>query len=73
MARIHATGAVLAGVFALALSTPAAAAGAAPGAAPGSERIVSYKFHTPPMNSAGVTDLADVRGRPVLIDFWGTR
>lgn len=32
-----------------------------------------YKFHEPPVNSMGVKGLSDLRGKPVLIDFWGTR
>jgi hypothetical protein len=71
MARIRSTGVALAGLLA-ALGT-AIAAPAPAGAAAGGDAIVSYKFRTPPMNSLGIADLADVRGRPVLIDFWGTR
>jgi hypothetical protein len=33
----------------------------------------SYKFEKPPVNSMGVQSMADLRGKPVLIDFWGTR
>lgn len=33
----------------------------------------SYTFRTPPLNSAGIKSLDELRGRPVLIDFWGTR
>ncbi len=32
-----------------------------------------YSFRTPPVNSLGVTSMADLLGKPVLIDFWGTR
>jgi hypothetical protein len=32
-----------------------------------------YSFRTPPVNSLGLKSLADLRGRPVLVDFWGTR
>jgi hypothetical protein len=32
-----------------------------------------YTFHAPPANARGVKGLADLRGKPVLIDFWGTR
>lgn len=35
--------------------------------------IVNYKFRQSPMNAGGLTDLADFRGRPLLIEFWGTR
>ncbi len=33
----------------------------------------SYKFQTPPLNALGVTSLEELRGRPVLVEFWGTR
>ena len=33
----------------------------------------SFTFRAPPVNSLGVKSLADLRGKPVLIDFWGTR
>lgn len=32
-----------------------------------------YTFREPPVNALGVAGLADLRGKPVLIDFWGTR
>jgi hypothetical protein len=32
-----------------------------------------FAFGTPPVNSMGVTSMADLLGKPVLIDFWGTR
>lgn len=34
---------------------------------------VSYTFRASPTNSAGIKTLDELRGRPVLIDFWGTR
>ena len=34
---------------------------------------VSYTFRTPPVNSAGLSSLAALRGKPVLVEFWGTR
>jgi hypothetical protein len=33
----------------------------------------NYSFQTPPANAMGTRSLADLRGKPVLIDFWGTR
>ncbi len=32
-----------------------------------------YTFQEAPVNSMGVKGMADLRGKPVLIDFWGTR
>ncbi len=34
---------------------------------------VDHKFRTPLVNALGVTSFADLRGKPVLVDFWGTR
>ena len=45
---------------------------AAPRARSGGESA-SYTFRTPPVNSMGVKSMAELRGKPVLIDFWGTR
>lgn len=42
------------------------------GAARGDEAASSYVFGTPPVNAKGVKGMADLRGKPVLIDFWGT-
>ncbi len=36
-------------------------------------KTIDYRFSRPPVNAAGITSLADLRGKPVLIDFWGTR
>ena len=33
----------------------------------------SYTFREAPFNARGVKTLEDLRGKPVLIDFWGTR
>ena len=33
----------------------------------------SYTFREPLLDAQGVTRLEDLRGRPVLIEFWGTR
>jgi hypothetical protein len=47
-------------------STSAAAPGAADTIA-----TVDYTFRDIPMNSMGVKSFADLRGKPVIIDFWG--
>jgi len=49
-----------------ALASPQAAA-VATGAQP------EYQFRTPLLNGMGTTSLADFRGRPTLVEFWGTR
>ena len=49
------------------------AGGAAPSAGtPSGDEGKSYTFQQAPVNSLGVKGLADLRGKPVLIDFWGT-
>ncbi len=57
----------------LALSALAAGLGAQQGgpalAAVG--KTVSYKFQKSIANSRGVGSLADLRGTPVMIEFWG--
>ncbi len=32
---------------------------------------VSYTFQTPPMNGQGLRSLDELRGTPVLVEFWG--
>ena len=48
-------------------------AGAASSATAGVGDTPEYKFRKAPVNALGVTSLADLRGNPVLVDFWGTR
>jgi hypothetical protein len=60
------------------VATSSANAGSAVAASVGGNgpeigEVVNYKFRSPPMNSGGLTDLADLRGRPLLIEYWGTR
>lgn len=52
-------------VFTLAAS-PSAPAGVKVGDA------VAYKFREAPLNAGGVQSMQDLRGTPVLIEFWGT-
>ena len=33
----------------------------------------TYAFRTPPLNSLGLTNLAELQGKPLLVEFWGTR
>jgi hypothetical protein len=47
------------------------AVSAAPGTRGGES--AGHTFRAPPVNSMGVKSLAELRGKPVLIDFWGTR
>lgn len=45
---------------------------AAPAASAGVGDVVDYKFRQAPVNALGITGFADLRGKPVLVDFWGT-
>jgi len=36
-------------------------------------RVVDYRFTDAPVNAMGIKSLAELRGKPVLVDFWGTR
>jgi hypothetical protein len=55
-----------------ALALVPALGAAAPGGG-GDGKTVAYTFREAPFNARGVTTLEDLRGKPVLIDFWGTR
>ena len=33
---------------------------------------MSHAFSQPLMNGQGVKSLADLKGRPVIVEFWGT-
>jgi len=35
--------------------------------------LVTHQFHDAPLNAGSVKSLQDLRGTPVLIEFWGTR
>ena len=34
---------------------------------------VEYGFRTPVVNGMGISSLSDLHGKPVLVEFWGTR
>jgi hypothetical protein len=53
--------------IALAFLAATASAGGGDGESKG------FAFGTAPVNSMGVKSMAELRGKPVLIDFWGTR
>jgi hypothetical protein len=55
-------------LLALVLTGAAGATSSAP-PAPGTE--TEYKFREAPLNSFGVKSLTDLRGKPIVIDFWG--
>ena len=33
----------------------------------------AFSFREPPLNSLGVKSMEELRGKPVVIDFWGQR
>ena len=55
-----------------ALSTTALIAALASFRAAPADDGVSFKFSKPPVNSMGITGYDDLRGKPIVIDFWGT-
>lgn len=64
----------------IATSTLALALGlAATSAAPTQSTVVEvgstpkYTFRTPVLNGKGLKSLADLKGKPTLVDFWGTK
>jgi|GEM_PF-668131 len=34
---------------------------------------VTYDFRETPLNGLGVNSMADLAGKPVIVEFWGTR
>ncbi len=34
---------------------------------------VAHTFREPLLNGMGVSQLADLKGKPLLVEFWGTR
>lgn len=52
-------------------------AGASPGASSPSldleDDAATYGFRGAPFNAYGLTRLEELRGKPVLVEFWGTR
>ena len=35
--------------------------------------VPDYQFRSVPFNSLGINSLDDLRGKPVFVEFWGTR
>jgi hypothetical protein len=51
-------------------------ASALPGAVPARPSpgsAADFSFREPPLNSLGVKSSAELRGKPIVIDFWGQR
>lgn len=69
---VHCTAIALACAMPLALAAVSASPSASSTAA-GDDTPIAFKFSKTPQNGMGLVDMADLRGKPVLIDFWGTR
>ena len=49
-------------------------AGPVPGLVPGlGDDTATHTFRSSPFNANGLASLEELRGKPVLIEFWGTR
>lgn len=35
--------------------------------------VIDFEFAQAPVNSVGLKSFSELRGRPVLVEFWGTR
>jgi len=42
------------------------------GTVPEADKGLAFKFKSPLVNGLGTASLAALRGRPVLVEFWGT-
>ena len=61
------------GISALAVVAAFVAAGGASAQTAMVGEKMAYAFQQPIMNGQGVKSLDDLRGRPVVVEFWGTR
>ena len=57
----------------LAASVMLFSSGLAPATGGDESDAVAYKFRAPLVNGMGLKSMEELRGKPVLIDFWGTR
>ena len=67
---------LLPSLLAIAAAAPAVIAATTPAASQAAVEIgdeVDYTFHSAPVNALGIKGLDELRGKPVLVEFWGTR
>lgn len=67
---------VLPSLLAIAAVVPAVVAATVPAATQSAVEVgdeVAYTFRAAPVNAMGITGLDELRGKPVLVEFWGTR
>ena len=63
-------------LLAIAAVVPAVVAATVPTATQAAVDVgdeVAYTFRAAPVNAMGITGLDELRGKPVLVEFWGTR
>ena len=63
-------------LLAIAAVVPAVVAATAPTATQSAVEVgdeVAYTFRSAPVNAMGIKGLDELRGKPVLVEFWGTR
>ena len=63
-------------LLAIAAVVPAVVAATVPTATQSAVEVgdeVAYTFRAAPLNAMGITGLDELRGKPVLVEFWGTR
>lgn len=67
---------LLPSLLAAAVVAPALVAATIPGPAQNAIEVgdeVDYTFRSTPVNAMGIKGLDELRGKPVLVEFWGTR
>ena len=67
---------LLPSLLAIAAVVPAVVAATVPTATQSAVDVgdeVAYTFRAAPVNAMGITGLDELRGKPVLVEFWGTR
>ena len=67
---------LLASLLTIAAVMPAVVAATIPAATQSAVEVgeeVNYTFRSAPVNAMGIKGLDELRGKPVLVEFWGTR
>ncbi len=65
-----------ASLLTIAAAMPAVVAATVPAATQSAVEVgdeVNYTFRSAPVNAMGIKGLDELRGKPVLVEFWGTR
>ena len=67
---------LLPSLLAIAAAAPAVVAASIPAVTQSTIEVgdeVDYTFRSAPVNAMGIKGLDELRGKPVLVEFWGTR